>query len=318
MSDGKRHPIQVVVRRTGLTADVLRAWERRYTAVQPARSSSGRRLYSDEDIERLRLLKRATDAGRSIGQIASLGTEALAAVVRDDEVQEAEAPRKQADIRDEAEASREVLEAMQAVADMDTPRLDAILRRSAIGLNALEFMETVAAPLLQQIGDGWHAGELTIAHEHAASAVMRRVVGSLLEASSDREGAPAIVVATPSGERHEFGAMMVAAMAAAAGWRAEYLGPDIPADAIAVAVERHAPRLVALSVVNSVLPEGEIAALRAQLPKDVTLILGGRGYTSETEVEGVVRLPDLSAFRAFLKKVSAGRAKWGWLDATDH
>ena len=105
MSEGKRHPIQIVVRRTGLTADVLRAWERRYTAVEPARSSSGRRLYTDDDIERLRLLKRATDAGRSIGQVATLATDALTAMVRDDEAQEAEAPRAEARSRDDSEAT---------------------------------------------------------------------------------------------------------------------------------------------------------------------------------------------------------------------
>ena len=308
VANGKRHPIQVVVRRTGLTADVLRAWERRYTAVEPERSSSGRRLYSDDDIERLRLLKRATAAGRSIGQVASLATDALAAMVRDDEVQEAAAPRAEAGPRDDTEARQYVADAMQAVADMDAPRLDAVLRRSAIGMNALEFVETVVAPLLEQIGDGWHAGELSVAHEHAASVVARRVIGGMLAASSDREGAPVIVVATPSGERHEFGAMMVAATAAAAGWCVVYLGPDIPADSIAVAVERHAPRLVALSVVTSAPVGSEISALRGRLPKDVTLVLGGRGFTAETESEGVVRLSDLGALRAFLKKASAGRA----------
>ena len=65
-----RHPMRVVTRRTGLSADLLRAWERRHEVVKPSRSMGGRRLYSDDDIERLRLLYRATLAGRSIGQVA--------------------------------------------------------------------------------------------------------------------------------------------------------------------------------------------------------------------------------------------------------
>jgi DNA-binding transcriptional MerR regulator len=85
----KRHPIQVVVRRTGLTADVLRAWEKRYGVIEPGRSEGGRRLYSDRDIERLRLLRRATGAGRRISQIAGLATEELAALVKEDEREEA-------------------------------------------------------------------------------------------------------------------------------------------------------------------------------------------------------------------------------------
>lgn len=79
-----RHPMRVVTRRTGLSADLLRVWEKRYDVVKPGRSSGGRRLYSDADIERLRLLYRATLAGRGIGQVAALSTPALVALVRRD------------------------------------------------------------------------------------------------------------------------------------------------------------------------------------------------------------------------------------------
>jgi methanogenic corrinoid protein MtbC1 len=308
VADGKRHPIQVVVRRTGLTADVLRAWERRYSAVEPVRSSSGRRLYSDEDIERLRLLKRATAAGRSIGQVAGLGTDELANIVRDDEVQEAEAPRVEPAGQGQSRITRQVEDALLAVADLDASGLEAVLDRAAVGLSAVEFVEDVVGPLLRRIGDGWHNGELTVAHEHAASAVIRRVVGDMLAASGGGEGAPAIVVTTPSGERHEFGAMMVATLAAAAGWRVVYLGPDSPADSIAAAVERHVPRLVALSVVSSFDVGKEIAALRNLIPKDVTVVLGGSAVTEEMDFEGVVRLADLGALRALLHKTNPTRA----------
>jgi DNA-binding transcriptional MerR regulator len=67
-SGQKRHPIQVVARRTGLSPDVLRVWEKRYQAVEPGRTKTGRRLYSDDDIERLRLLREATSRGRRIGE----------------------------------------------------------------------------------------------------------------------------------------------------------------------------------------------------------------------------------------------------------
>src|SRR5512140_1340838 len=79
-----RHPVRVVTRRTGLSVDVLRAWERRHHVVTPQRTPSGHRLYSDRDIERLVLLYRATLAGRHIGQLAPLGGRALAALVHQD------------------------------------------------------------------------------------------------------------------------------------------------------------------------------------------------------------------------------------------
>src|SRR6476659_7302568 len=77
------HPIQVVTRRTGISADVLRVWEKRYAVVTPVRSPSGRRLYSDADIERLRLIVRATRTGRTIGQVAALPAAALVALLNE-------------------------------------------------------------------------------------------------------------------------------------------------------------------------------------------------------------------------------------------
>src|ERR687895_1311192 len=91
--DIARHPIGVVAERTGLSPDLLRVWERRYRAVEPSRSLDGQRAYSDGDIERLRLLRLATAAGRSISQVATLGTEELARLVHEDEAARQRAPR---------------------------------------------------------------------------------------------------------------------------------------------------------------------------------------------------------------------------------
>jgi len=294
MADEKQHPIQVVVRRTGLTADVLRAWERRYAAVEPRRSRGGRRLYSDTDIERLRLLKRAAAAGRSIGQIASLPTDRLAAIVREDEAQDA-GDTPSARPRVPSAAARYVEQALAAVADLDPARLRVVLSRAAVALTADEFLERVMVGVLERIGAGWHAGELGIAHEHLASAVANHVLGTTVASASGRDAAPAIVVATPSGERHELGAMMAAAAAAAAGWRVVYLGANAPADSIVTAADRHAPRVVALSVIYP-QPDAEIARevelLRERLPKDVTLAVGGSGVTPALERAGAVRVGD--------------------------
>src|SRR6188508_833412 len=78
------HPIRVVTRRTGLSPHVLRMWERRYGAVRPSRTRTGRRFYNDADLARLHLLKRATQSGRSIGQIAALSNRQIAALLQED------------------------------------------------------------------------------------------------------------------------------------------------------------------------------------------------------------------------------------------
>ena len=85
LSAKPRHLIQVVNRRTGLSSDVIRVWEKRYQAVVSQRNETNRRLYSDKDIDKLTLLKRAIAAGRRIGDIASLSYDDLFELVMGDE-----------------------------------------------------------------------------------------------------------------------------------------------------------------------------------------------------------------------------------------
>ena len=93
------HPIQVVARRTGLTADVIRVWERRYGVVTPERASNSRRLYSDSDVEKLIMLRRATSAGRRIGDVASLPLNKLRELVDKDESAAARLPLRKIEQR---------------------------------------------------------------------------------------------------------------------------------------------------------------------------------------------------------------------------
>ena len=79
-SSSPRYPVRLVALRTGLSAHVLRAWERRYAVVSPTRTEGGQRLYSDLDIERLLHLRRLTERGHAIGRIASLPLAELARI----------------------------------------------------------------------------------------------------------------------------------------------------------------------------------------------------------------------------------------------
>ena len=72
-----RYRIGGVCRLTGLSPHVLRVWERRYGVVTPHRQSNQRRLYSDRDVRKLRLLKQLVDQGQAIGSIAELSVEEL-------------------------------------------------------------------------------------------------------------------------------------------------------------------------------------------------------------------------------------------------
>lgn len=322
--DEKRHPIQVVARRTGLTPDVLRVWEKRYQAVTPARSPSGRRLYSDHDVEHLLFLRRATLFGRSIGQIAHLPPEELRAMVIADEEIATRAPRPahterkaaKADIVGERGAISKATTTQPYLAtclahirELDAAGLEAALARAAVDLSRPVLMEQVLVPLLHSMGDLWRDGSLRIAHEHLASAVVRTFLGALREGFQSRKSAPGLVATTPAGQLHEFGALLAAATASSEGWRITYLGPNLPAEDIAAAAKQLGARAVALSIVypaDDVHLGDELRKLRLGLGEDVVLLVGGRAavtYGSVLDRIDAIRLDDMAGLRTELESI---------------
>ena len=291
-SDVARHPIGVVHARTGLSVEVLRAWERRYAVVQPTRSDNGRRLYSDADVERLGLLHRAARSGRSVATLAGLSNPDLQRMVDEDAERASTRPTAPALFREQA---------MQAVEQLAPAQLESILRRALLSLGALPFLEDVVPPLLVDIGEAWHTGRITVAHEHAASATVLQLLGWLTRSLEVPDEAPRVLLATPRGERHAFGAMMAAAAAAHDGWHVTWLGPDLPAEQIAAGAEQGGAQVVALSTATHA--EGlddELSALRAMLPRHVPLLIGGTGAATLADLPGITRVRDLSHWRSLL------------------
>lgn len=308
-----RHPIRVVAQRTGLTPDVLRAWEKRYGVVSPERTDTGQRLYTDEDVERLRLLRQVTDAGRSIGRVSELSLAQLKALAAEDESQRLEADRVRSTAAVEG-AAQHVQVALEAVSSMEPGRLDAVLMQAALRLGSRSFLEQVAVPLMHEVGELWHAGRLGVANEHMATAAVQRVLGWLMWSWSETGGGPVIVVGTPAGQRHELGALLCAAVASEEGWRVVYLGSDVPAPDIARAAEQRGARLVALSTVyppSSAEVAAELRTLGELLPEGVGLVVGGAAAQSYLDVireAGGMVMTDLASLRAVVENLRGGSA----------
>ncbi|MDQ3697024.1 MAG: cobalamin-dependent protein [Gemmatimonadota bacterium] len=306
-----RHPIRVATRRTGLSADLLRAWEKRYEVVKPARSESGRRLYSDADLHRLQLLYRATLAGRSIGQVAELPTDALATLVRRDAAADGELEREtgraqRPERRTSPPAARLLTDCVRAMERLDAAELDAILRRAGVALPLATLLDALVVPLLERVGMGWREGTLRPVHGHTASVALRRVLDRAIQSANSPFATANLVVATPAGQIHEFGALLVAATAVGEGWRVTYLGADLPAEDIAEAAGRTQARAVALSVIYPPADRAvsdELRRLGTALAKDVAVLVGGAAasaYAAVLDEIGAVRLNDLEDFRGQL------------------
>ena len=306
---GAQHPIKVVSRRTGLSPDVIRVWERRYNAVEPERSGGSRRLYTDEQIERLRLLRRATLAGRRISELAPLTTEALREVVADDESAAGELPPVTRASTPSAEAGNLMDSCMQAVRDLDARRLSQQLSRGTIELSPYHFVSELLLPLLKQVGDEWREGRIRVIHEHMATSIVRSFAHTMHADRDLPSSAPEIILATPAGQQHEMGALFASLAASTEGWRTTYLGTNLPAEELAAAVHQRQARVLALSIVYPVddpqLPD-ELVRLRRHAGDDITILVGGRaceGYRpSFSEISAVV-VDSFDAFRLELERV---------------
>jgi MerR family transcriptional regulator, light-induced transcriptional regulator len=309
-SSEPRHPIRVVSTRTGVAPTTLRAWERRYGVVSPDRSEGGQRLYSDDDIHRLLLLRRLTDAGRAISQVAELDDASLEALDAEDRAARREVGGPVPDVA--APGARTALEqALEAVAALDANALESGLRRSVLSLGASAFVDDLVAPLLREIGDRWSRGELRPAHEHVATVVVERVLSWMIEPVGNASaGAPVLVVGTLSGEAHSLGALLAAATAAAQGWRVTFLGRDLPAEEVALAADRLGARAVGVSVVNPLdldgIPE-QLRALLSRLGDEVPVVVGGA--SAEALVRQVTdrrlrAVRDMTALRVVLEALA--------------
>ena len=279
-----RHAIGAVESRTGLSAHTIRAWEKRYGAVEPARTEGGHRLYSEAQVRRLRLLHELTEHGHRIGSVAALPTEELGSLLESTRRDVGELPPEVPGEREPDEGR--IRELMAAVRELDAERLDAAFRRTALERSAHDLIEDVISPLLRRIGEAWERGDVSPAEEHLASGVVTRTLAWVLDAFQAEPDAPLAVAATPTGQRHGLGALLAAATAAARGWRIAYLGPDLPGEEIADAARTTGADAVILSLVypaSDAALGGELRALRAGLPEGTSLLVGGAGAASYAE-----------------------------------
>jgi DNA-binding transcriptional MerR regulator/methylmalonyl-CoA mutase cobalamin-binding subunit len=280
-----------------LSAHVIRIWEKRYGAVKPDRTSTNRRLYSEEQIERLGLLRDITRAGYSIGLVAKLPTDKLRNVAA--EAAQGDSGPKHTPIKI-AGASPLLDDCIAAVKALDSVALENALKLAETELGSQGLLQRVVAPLVQTIGDLWRNGTITAAHEHFASAVIRIFLGHAAKPFAGVEGAPVLVVATPSGQLHELGALLVGAAAANLGWHVTYLGASLPAAEIAGAARQDRAVAVALSLVypeDDPRLEAELARLREMLPPETLLLVGGRAmpaYRAALEKVGALQIKDLT------------------------
>lgn len=286
------YSIKAAAKATGLTVETLRAWERRYEAVLPMRDAGGRRGYSSTDIARLRLLRSATDLGHPISKVAKMPPDQLAKLVSD----------AGGLARITARGQSFVQRALDAAEHSDSIGVEETLMTAMSVLPPLEVAGSVLAPLLTEVGDRWHRGQMTIAQEHMVTDIIRRLVTNASRSYFQGDDAPCLLLTTLSGERHELGIMLCLWLAAVRRCRTHYLGSDTPVpDIVQFARDVEADAVL----VSMVMSEMEVPArtqlglLAAQLQPSTEIWVGGRaaqGLREDQVPLGSVMLPTLTDF----------------------
>jgi len=296
--------MRVVCRRTGLSPDVIRSWERRYGAVVPVRSAGRHRLYAEEDIQRLQLLRHATEAGHPIGRISRIDNDSLRGLIVADAGDRVLPGRRLG-----TSGAAHLAACFEAGSMLDRERLEGAVARAEMELGRVGMVEHVLAPLVEAVGEATQSGLLRPMHEHLISSVLIASSQGFRGAYAPGPAAPRLVVTTPVHQHHELGAILVANVAGGEGWQVTHLGPNLPAEEIAAAARLKGAAAVALSVVfppDDPLLAGELLRLRRYLGPETAIVVGGRAapsYKSALEETNCLLVSDFGALRRLLSRL---------------
>ncbi|MEM7402048.1 MAG: MerR family transcriptional regulator [Pseudomonadota bacterium] len=282
------HPIQVVSRRTGLTADVIRVWERRYGVVSPKRASNSRRLYSDEDVEKLIMLRRATSAGRRIGDVASLSINKLRELVDNDETAAARIPIAKIEQRPSTGSVMEYFDdCLDAVQRFNSQDIYHSLSDASKSLGIIFLLEDLLRPLVSHIQDECRRGALRDAHYAIAIYSIRGFLSNLVMNEPIVESEYKLICASPAGPVSDIAALRLAAASKSNGWHAIFLGMYGTVDEVIYAQQKSNAQLIAIGITRPAddpLLANQLRRLRKQLDQNIEIAVTGSGAAAYFDV----------------------------------
>lgn len=289
------YTIRQAAARSGVAISTIRAWERRYRAVDPARTASGYRLYDEAAIERLVAMRRLVEDGwqPSVAAVALRGPWGTALASTTTARPPAGSPPPGSRAEDRAGSRTRdplVTRFVEAAGQLDADEVSSVLDELFARGTFEHVAEQLLFPALEALGDAWAAGSVSVAAEHLASNAVLRRLGQALEAA----GAPSgrrrrVVIGLPPASRHELGALAFAVAARRAGVPVAYVGADLPIDDWRTASRDARAMVIGVPTVSDAPAAAELAQeLLATSPPGLVVALGGR---ATPEVPGAIRLP---------------------------
>ncbi len=270
--------LKAVLQETGLKADTLRAWERRYGLPQPQRSAGGHRLYSQHDIETIKWLIARQDEGISISRAVDLWRSLEAREQDPLRMSEFTTPEAAAAITPfpEGHTIAELRQAWtSACLAYDEKTAEQVLTQAF----ALYPVEVVCLELLQnglaKLGKGWYQNEVTVQQEHFASELAMRRLEALIAATPPPTRPERILVGCPPEEEHTFSPLLLTVLLRRRGWDVLYLGANVPVARLDSAITTAKPQLVILSAQQLYTAANLLETARLLQEQHVPLAFGG-------------------------------------------
>ena len=248
---------------TGVPSGTLRKWEQRYGVVVPQRSPGNYRLYDDEAVRRLSVMRSLVDAGWS-------ANEAAKHVVDDAAGAESVVPRPEVCTTDAG-----IEDLVGCAADFDVARLEGVLFEAFADRDVADTVDDWLLPSMVRLGEAWQHGLVTVAGEHFVSAAVHRRLGQRFQSwPAPSPGGPRVVVGLARGARHELGVLAFALVLRSRGVAVTYLGGDLPLEAWVATVRLLGPVAAVLSapMVEDLPAVREVA--EALMPM-TSVLLGG-------------------------------------------
>jgi DNA-binding transcriptional MerR regulator len=268
-------------RRTGVSPELLRAWEQRYGLLRPTRSDGGFRLYSPQDEDRVATMRSHLERGLSAAQAARLTLD------------EESSPAPATELPVLALGASDLRAALDR---LDESTAHAVIDRLLAGFSIETVLREIVMPYLRELGDRWERGEASVAQEHFASQILRgRLLG--LARGWDRGSGPRALLACMPGEQHDLGLIVFGLGLRGRGWRITFLGPDTPLDTLGDAAATLQPDAVVLAATTPQRFESSRAALRS-LAHAMPLWAAGAGVSAEVATATGAQLLDLDPLDA--------------------
>lgn len=305
-----KNTLKTASQKSGLSAHVIRAWEKRYDIVNPDRTDTNRRFYTDEEIDKLKLLKKATESGHSIGSISNLSVEKLAELVLSEEKELIFRHKKLLPEKFDLKIKNLIDVFFQNAEIYDSNKLRFLIYEIEDEFSQSIIIEEIILPILYKIDEKKKTDEISKITERFIINEIEFYLQQIIHKIPDFENFPLLLTYAPVGGFQQIGSLISAAVAKMEKFRICNLGENLNSTEISFAVEKLNPTAISINLIfpffNPVELKGELLALKNLISPKIKILLSGRAvwnYREEVIQIGGIFCGDTFALRKELQKI---------------